>query len=352
MGGNKTNSNSITSILVEKLNNRKSGFRYIMIKEWNSTIGGATLGDDTFFVDGTYRKLPFDEMGDCRVDIVGYSGGKEEVLIEIKAGCKEELQYSQIKNGVYDKTASKYRLKLFFIIPDKYEHQNNLPVNPKNYKWSEIYNIALEYDNTGLADQIKFFVEKTLVPEKLKEGEVITCCEPTTIENVLGKYKRIKGFMGEFVKRNKDLIKYDNRRGKKHFGMHYKIINPSNKQQVLEDVWIGLLSLEDFIKQKFPYIYRDQTLQEIATDNDFFIWFGFYDNDEKYSFNEGKTTDLANYYKIPWNDGEPGHDYFFTIKTAKGTSLNFSDTRIDQEEFYRLLENQLHKILNNHITFK
>lgn len=170
MGGNKTNSNSITSILVEKLNNRKSGFRYKMLEVWNSTIDGATLGGDTEFVDGTYRTLPFAEMKNYRVDIIGYSGGNEKVLIEVKAGRREKLQYSQTENGAYAKTADQNGLTLFSIIPDKYDHENDIPSIAIVYKWSVIYKYALEFDNTGLADQIKFFVEKTPVSEKLKEG--------------------------------------------------------------------------------------------------------------------------------------------------------------------------------------
>ncbi len=331
MAANQTNSNSITKILIEKLNNRQSGFRYEMIKNWN-------LPCDTEFVDGTYRTLPFAEMKNYRVDIIGYSGGNEKVLIEVKAGRREKLQYSQTENGAYAKTADQNGLTLFFIIPDKYDHENDIPSIAIVYKWSVIYKYALEFDNTGLAKQIKFFVEKTPVSEKLKEGEVITRCEPTTIENVLDKYNRIKDFMEEFVEQNKDLIKYDYRRGKKHFGMHYKIINPSNKQQVLEDVWIGLLSLKDFIKQNFPYIYRDQTLQEIATGNDFFIWFGFYDDDSSYFF---KAPNNEDYYAVPWNDGKPGKDYFFPIKIETD----------NQEKFNKLLDDTIKKVLK-HIGFK
>ena len=157
--------------------------------------------------------------------------------------------------------------------------------------------------------------------------------------------------MEKLVKQKPNLIDYDNKKGREDFGNHYIIKNGKNE---LKEVWIGLLSLEDCIKQKFPYIYRDQTLKEIATDNDFFIWFGFYDDDSSYFFKDPNNKD---YYAVPWNDGKPGKDYFFPIKieTDKGTTPNFPYDKINQEKFNELLDDAINdaiiKVLN-HIDFK
>ena len=211
------------------MNNRQSGFRYEMIDKWK-------LPRDTEFVDGTYRKLSFDEMGDCRVDIVGYSGGKEEVLIEVKAGRREELQPSQMKDGEYGNTYKNHNtLKLFFIIPDEYEKENDItPDKTGILKWSDIYNIALEHDNTGLAEDIKFFVENNYSNLEiiLSKGDVFMYCNPDLIGKVISLYLKISKLMENFTSQFSELIelqnkkyKYYKERDEEALGTNYKITN-------------------------------------------------------------------------------------------------------------------------------
>lgn len=78
MPGTRTNSNSITAILINKLNNKKSGFRFAMLEKWG-------LPANTIFKDGTHSTIYFPEMENKEVDIVGMSNSEYVILIEIKA---------------------------------------------------------------------------------------------------------------------------------------------------------------------------------------------------------------------------------------------------------------------------
>lgn len=273
MGGNKTNSNSITSILVEKLNNRKSGFRYKMLEKWQ-------LPSDIFFEDGTNRQTSIPDMGNKKVDIIGYSNKAPKVLIEIKAGCRETLQKSQMETGEYGVTAKNHTdIPFFYIIPDKYEHQNNLPVNVKICKWSEIYNIALEYDNTGLKEQIEFFVGNpfSTLDKLLSKGDVIMYLIPDFIAQVLSVHYKIRNLMKEFVKNHNSLIEDEQK--KDDLGNFYTIKDSAGNE--LPEVWIGLISLKEVIEQKQQEKETnikelDEKMQEIVSTTSFFIWFGFY----------------------------------------------------------------------------
>ena len=85
MAKTKTNSNSITAILINKLNYKKSGFRFAMLEKWN-------LPNDTIFTDCTHSTINCIEMGNKEVDIVGISNSKYVILIEIKANLSENMQ--------------------------------------------------------------------------------------------------------------------------------------------------------------------------------------------------------------------------------------------------------------------
>lgn len=146
----KTNSNSMTSIFIVALNNKKSGFRsaffeLIEAKDDNST-----------FFDGTHTSIDFDEINGKQIDIIGRKDGKTTFLIEIKVGNDEKLQDSQAKNGgksgEYEKVykAHKNEIKsLIYIIPDDYDHKNELPSGEgiKILYWSKILNLSKEYDD-------------------------------------------------------------------------------------------------------------------------------------------------------------------------------------------------------------
>lgn len=346
MAGNKTNSNSITSILVEKLNNRKSGFRYKMLEEWQ-------LPSDIFFVDGTNKQTPIREMRNKEVDIIGRSGTKIKVLIEIKAGNRERLQDSQKENGEYDETAkANPDIKFIYIIPDKYEYIDQIPLTMKICKWSEIYNIALKYDNTGLITQIEAFVGNSFsaLDKILSKGDVIMYFNPDVIGNVLSLYKKKKNLMEAFIKSQPTLIS-DGSDGEYDFGNHYKIYKDEKHNH--DNVWIGLLSLEDLIKTEHPSQADDKTLPKIAEKNSFFIWFGLYNNKAPYFINEDNIEDSPNYYKAQWEKGN-GNDYFFPIKENNGSPPKFlyeKDLEIQQKEFNKLLEDNINRVLY-HLDFR
>ena len=89
MAGTKTNSNSITAILINKLNYKKSGFRAAMLDYLGK------LPNDTVFMDGTHSTINLPEIGNKEVDIVGISDSKYVILLEIKANLSEDIQESQ-----------------------------------------------------------------------------------------------------------------------------------------------------------------------------------------------------------------------------------------------------------------
>ena len=96
---NRTNSNSITSILIFALNNKKSPFRNKILKE----KFGIESNENLCFYDGTHNPLLIHEMKNKQVDIYAREIGKHKVtmMIEIKANLQETLQKSQGKKGEY-----------------------------------------------------------------------------------------------------------------------------------------------------------------------------------------------------------------------------------------------------------
>ena len=150
----KTNSNSIAAILISKLNYKKSGFRKKILERWELS------NDDLVFYDGMYSSSGIRDLNNKKPDIIGKIGGDTCVLIEVKANLKEPLQGdSQGKNGTYQKAAQNNQLKLIYIIPDGYEHLCEIPTSAVIVFWSEIYEVAKEYDNTGFTEQINLFVK-------------------------------------------------------------------------------------------------------------------------------------------------------------------------------------------------
>jgi hypothetical protein len=178
-----TNSNSIAGILVYALNNKKSGFRGALLKkireDMRENIKEKTdkksedfnIPDDTtVFYDGTHHAI--EELDRKEVDIYGRDNKENlTILIEVKANKGESVQEdSQGPGKKYAKVAQKKKCPLLFILPDGYdkkgelqpESENNDIINNlyvKYYYWSEIRDIAREYDNTGLAGFIEYFVD-------------------------------------------------------------------------------------------------------------------------------------------------------------------------------------------------
>ena len=173
----KTNSNSITSILIYALNKRDSSFRREMIKFFNKRGANLSERDDIEFYDGTHSPLKYKSMKNKEVDIYARIRGKYKVLlmIEVKAGINETLQKSQQQNGEYYKTSITENIPLFFIIPKLYAHRNKLSFLGNNViEWEEIMELSGTFeDETDIGNQINNFVEVTnqesYIPNIVKE---------------------------------------------------------------------------------------------------------------------------------------------------------------------------------------
>ena len=153
---NRTNSNSITSILIFALNNKKSPFRNRILKE----LFGIEQNDNLCFYDGTHTPLLFPKMKNKQVDIFAREIGKHKVslMIEIKANLRETLQTSPGKEGEYFKVSESYKIPLFYIIPRQYYHREEIPKGI--IEWEKILEIAETCkDKTGLSEQIRNFVD-------------------------------------------------------------------------------------------------------------------------------------------------------------------------------------------------
>ena len=271
MAENKTNSNSITAILVNKLNYKKSGFRAKILKEWD-------LAEDTIFYDGTYTQLPYDEMKGAHVDIVGRSINKVEIMIEVKANIKEDLQESQKKKGVYENTADNKKIKLKYIIPEGYEHKEDLPIPSDKLdcqiiKWSWIYEIAKEYDSTGFCNDIEYFVDNDFGTNDLllTKSEVAVFLSPETIKKVSDLDNDFITFMREYVNTNDDIKrKGDKRDLVDGLGWKYKFKE--------KEIWIGFAEIEEDTNHSlFIYYYNrnaftsESLCKEFKEGKDYFL---------------------------------------------------------------------------------
>lgn len=248
MAGNKTNSNSITAILVNKLNYKKSGFRAAILKSWG-------LPDDIEFKDGTHSSINFPEMEGKQVDIVGMVGNDYKVLIEVKANFNEPLQDSQKEYGQYQTTAEKYHLDLKFIVPNVYNHDYELPKESKNVKiisWTEIYKIAKENDNTGFTEDIEYFVEtdfhKNTLDLVLRKGEVAMFLSPAVIGNVISLEEKICNMMSKF---SSSELKVETKPQQDQLGRWYNISYGEKSKRI----WIGFYLLKDAPNHSF-YMYQ------------------------------------------------------------------------------------------------
>lgn len=247
MAGIKTNSNSITAILVNKLNYKKSGFRTAIIKFWD-------LPDNVVFIDGTHSVTNIPEMENKEVDIIGKIDSKVILLIEVKANLNEDLQASQKENGQYAKTVSKHNdIKLKYIIPDGYYHLNELPKESEQIQiitWSKIYELAKEHDNTGFTEQIDYFVENNFNTNDLilSKGDIAMFLSPAIIGKVNSLYSKINQLISAYAKKNGKIITGNGKQ--EDFGWWYSLVK-GKKQKV---VWIGLCELEEFKNCSF-FIY-------------------------------------------------------------------------------------------------
>lgn len=148
---NRTNSNSLTLLTINKLNDKTLGFRHEMLKKMK-------LKDDTIFEDGTHTAADLKGINNKEVDIVAKNGTSTTALIEVKVNIGEDLQPSQAKKGEYEKVARKNDLKLFYIIPDDYSHQDELPDCANVFTWEQILEME-SVRGTSYANEIKHFAQ-------------------------------------------------------------------------------------------------------------------------------------------------------------------------------------------------
>ncbi len=180
----KTNSNSITSILVAALNEKDSCFRKNMFSLFQSEIkkkkkenkkikySNITFNKKIKFYDCTYSPLLYPEMEKKKIDIIARVPGKHKpaIMIEVKANISETLQDSQATGAAYENTSKEYNIPLIYIIPKDYKHRNYIPETATIINWEIIKekteNIQISFDN-----QIDNFVEISSLNEKLTEEE-------------------------------------------------------------------------------------------------------------------------------------------------------------------------------------
>lgn len=88
----KTNSNSMTGLLVFALNNEDSEFRSAMFKYFKEQTGTDIPGK-TVFYDGTHQPLLYKEMNGKEIDIIAREPGKRKpvLMIEVKTGLWENF---------------------------------------------------------------------------------------------------------------------------------------------------------------------------------------------------------------------------------------------------------------------
>lgn len=259
----RTNSNSITAILIEKLNNQKSGFRSKIIKDWN-------LPENIYFVDGTHSTINIDGMNNKEVDIIGYQKNNVLILIEVKANKYESLQDSQKKNGEYEKVVKKSKNKLIlkYIIPKDYAHIKDIPILAGIVEWNEIYNIAKEYDNTGFSQNIEYFVEHNFnnIDYMINKGDISMYFNASLIGMTISLFEKLTNLMSEYILKNNNI-----QMGKQDYlGYEYTITN--NRRTI--KTWIGLYNFENSNNCYFIWLYTNKSqLKDLDLENnkDFII---------------------------------------------------------------------------------
>ena len=198
----KTNSNSITSILIYALNNEKSNFRKMMLSKFRSEYS-VNISDKILFYDGTHSPLKLKEMKNTEVDIFAREPGKYKIslMIEIKAGLSEPLQPSQGKKGAYKNTSVKYAIPLFYIIPQNYKHERDLPDIRHIIYWEKLLDwLKKNNDKTGLAEQISNFVELTDSYEPFSPEEKKLLRNKKELKRIYDERERLKADLGNCIK--------------------------------------------------------------------------------------------------------------------------------------------------------
>ena len=262
---NRTNSNSITSILVVALNNENNNesennkFRKEMLDLFFGKKRNKRL-DNVKFYDCTHSPLLYEEMGGTEIDIIARIPGQHKpvMMIEVKASIGETLQDSQVAEGAYENTANKHEIPLVYIIPKNYIHKDKLPKNSKDKPKLKVKIILWEDIKKHISDMDVSF-------EKQIEQFVETYSDNNDLSNeekALLKDKELLIQIYNFKKEKLDMIKAVLDKKKRR-------ISPSPQ----EDQWgVG-----------FYYSYKnyDQFLKK-RQQNDYFIGFNPYYKDDKF----------------------------------------------------------------------
>lgn len=196
----KTNSNSMTGILINALNNQESQFRNKILSEL-----GKKVPKEAVFYDGTHSPLLYPEMNRNEIDIVARIPGKHKpvLMIEVKVNQNENLQPSQNANGEYKKTAEKHEIPLVYIIPKNYTHKASIPKIAKIIEWEKILFLAASNRELDFANQIENFVEISSMDTILEKNEIALLSLP----NLLQEMKTVKDntlkVIEEVLKKNK-----------------------------------------------------------------------------------------------------------------------------------------------------
>lgn len=179
----RKSTNRMTELLVAALNNRKGNFRNWMLNRFGCLFETSFSTDVEFYVHqfGMYEELNGIEMGiialvpGCRTPVL---------MIALKTDFWEPLHESQMEGGAYDITSKKHGIPLLYIIPCSYNQIDEIPARAKILDWNVILEVAREYDNTCLAEQIERYIDIFEEGAPFSKEEVALLTVPSLIKEV------------------------------------------------------------------------------------------------------------------------------------------------------------------------
>ena len=180
---NRTNSNSITSLLVAALN-EESEFRTQALDLLSKKIR-RKISNEVCFYDSTHSPLLYKQMNGTEIDIIARIPGKHkpEMMIEVKAAAGETLQDSQSIGGEYENTSKDHNIPLVYIIPENYIHKEELPKIAVKIYWENLLN-GIENFNVKFDQQIRNFVEINDEIQKFTDKEQQLFSNKSLLKNI------------------------------------------------------------------------------------------------------------------------------------------------------------------------
>ena len=255
----RTNSNSITGLFVEGLN-ENSAFKDAITKYMKDLEIDIPSG--TIFYDGTHQSLLYREMEGKEVDIIARIPGKRKpvLMIEVKAGVRENLQDSQSKGGAYQKTAKKYGIPLIYIIPKYYEHKKDIPNIATTIEWETILSIARKNDSSFITQaQIEKFVEISEEDGPLSEEERILLSSQSLLMDIYDTKRKVLSEIEPLLKIRK-VVSDHPQENKYGVGYYYKYRK--------DDLFIGFNPCRED-----EYFFSLCIQENASTDNDDKLWY-------------------------------------------------------------------------------